>query len=129
MSDNDAEFISKLASSKGINYEDYYNYITKIIIPKYNSQVTKSAKLLIINVNISRDLDKFFIKSFFEQESNTNILTLKNILLQEICKQFSKHPEIINYVENIGNEYLSYIYFLLIIIIKIIFTQILLLIH
>nr|WBF70818.1 hypothetical protein [Megavirus caiporensis] len=111
ISDDDAEYISKLALSKGINYEDYHNYITKIIIPKYNSQITTSAKLLVINVNISQDLDKFFIKSFFEQQSNTDVSTLKNILLQEIHEQLGKYPKIIDYVENISNEYLSYLYF------------------
>jgi len=65
----DVVTIASFAASFGINYNDYFNYITTVIQPQFNASTVTSIegvypynRVVVINIILNNDLDYFFLK-------------------------------------------------------------------
>lgn len=104
----DIQKIAFIAQSKGLNYENFYNYIETNIKPKFDSNTSEEYRLQLLN-QINTDLDYFFLFETYGivKESGYNF---KNFILDKILPtEFI----IVKSFELINNEYLLFVHFLI----------------
>ncbi|AGF85378.1 hypothetical protein QJ854_gp404 [Moumouvirus goulette] len=104
-----------ILEKKQLDQDLLVNYLKNIFIPKYNSYLLEGQnvnRLILINIELNRQIEIFIIKKLFP---NTTTTRLKDLIINHFHshKFLQKHTELVNLIYFIGNEYLSYLYFFL----------------
>ncbi|AVL94762.1 capsid protein 3 [Moumouvirus australiensis] len=91
------------------------NYFKQIFIPKYNNYLLNSQhieKIILINMELNRWIETYLIQKFLP---NLTFTRFKDIITRHFTshKILRIHPELVNLIYFIGNEYLLYLYFFL----------------